>query len=91
MIGREDRVELAAPVRGEHAQRRADAEADEHRAEAHLDRDPRAEDDAREDVAPEVVGAEQVVQRRSDVDGVVVLGERVRQRQHVGEDRGRGR
>ena len=39
-----------------------------HGADADGDRDPRAVDDAREDVAAEVVGAEEVVQRRTGVD-----------------------
>ena len=47
----------------------------------------RSEDDARQDVATEVVSAEEVVQRRTGVDGVVVLVERVHERQHVRKDR----
>ena len=58
----------AAAVGRQHPQRGADAEADQDRAESDGDRDPRTVDDAREDVAAEVVGAEEVVQPRPGVD-----------------------
>ena len=79
-------VEAPATVRGQHPQRGADAVADEDRAETDGDRDARTVDDAREDVAPEVIGAEEVVQTGSDVDGVEVLVKRILQWQDVGED-----
>ena len=59
-----DGVEPATAVAGQRPEQRADDEGDQHRDEADLEVDPAAVEQARPDVAPEVVGAEQVLRRR---------------------------
>ena len=60
----EDVVDPAAEVAGDEAQRGTDHRAEDRRQRGHDQDGPRAVDDAREHVAPESVGAEQVVDRR---------------------------
>ena len=54
-------VDPAAPVRGEDPEHGREDAAEEHGAEAHVQRDPGAVEDAREDVAAELIGAEPVL------------------------------
>ncbi len=53
-------VDPAAEVAGDEADDHAEQARDEHRGEPDHQRDARAEDDAGEDVAPEVIGAERM-------------------------------
>ena len=80
-------VGAAADEAGQRADRHADPDHDELCAEADQHRHARAIDQAREQIAPDVVGAERVIARRSLVQAPEVrLGVRVG-REHVGEDR----
>ena len=66
------RVELAPVVAGGEAEGDGDDHREHRGEEARQDRGPRAVDDAREGVATEVVGPEQVLARRAGQDGVEV-------------------
>ena len=56
--------ERARPVSGDRAERHAEQDTDEHREESDFDRYPRAIDDAGEHVAPDVIGAKGMGERR---------------------------
>ena len=75
---------IAADQADEHARRRPDAD----REQSHPQRDPAAVDDAAEDVAADVVGAERVIAAGRRQSNVGLRGQRVVRRQHVGEERG---
>ena len=70
-------VEPAAPVAGDRSEHGADHEGISTASEADLEVDPAAVEQARPDVAPEVVGAEQVLRRRGLEDVEQVLLDRV--------------
>ena len=91
-----DLVHPAAEIAREDAEHGADDAGEDHRGEAHHHRDPGAEDQPRQHVAPKLVGAEQVVhgaarlpERRMEARGEAAdLG--IMRRQDVGEDRHEG-
>ena len=66
-VGQEDDdvVDEPAEVAAEHAEDESDAKGDGYRRHGHLELDPRPEDEAGEDVPPQLVGSEQVMERRS--------------------------
>ena len=80
-------VDLAAEVARDAAVEHADNHVDEGRHEADGQRNARAVEDAREDVAPELVRAAQVLQARALVHGGVVLMGVAVGREHRPEDR----
>ncbi len=68
----DDPVPPAFLVAGDESEQRADDCADGHRQESRRERDPRAHQDAAEDVAAERIDAEPVLPRRARVERVVV-------------------
>ena len=82
-----DLLDPAALDRGDEAEGDAEADADADRDQADRDRDPAADDQQRDDVAAEAVGAEPVRRaRRLQLVRDVELGGGVR-RPHEGEQR----
>jgi hypothetical protein len=84
----EDVVEPAADRARDETDERAAEKADQHRDDCRLDRQLRAVDGPGELVAPQVVGAEQVVPAGCEQHGVAVLFERVAAREQCRCDRG---
>ena len=89
--GVEHRVDPSPPVGRDHGRDAADDQTEQRAAEADDERDPGPVDQAAEDVAVEIVGAEQVAPARAGVLHAVVVPEvGVGQRQQVGEGRQEG-
>src|SRR5262249_52353887 len=65
----DDLVDPAAEIAGDDAERRADGAGDDHGREADEGRNSGAEDQSREDIAPEMIGAEQILETAAALPG----------------------
>ena len=82
----QDGIDPAAGIAGDRADQQADGRGDDGHQHDHVERQPRAVDHARQDIAAKIVGAEPVLgARRQQPRAAQVADHRRIGRQHVGE------